>query len=271
MKCTLLTTALFLFFVFSSFGQFSSNLSLYNPAMTGLVDKGFAQLNYGFDTYKNQFRNPHLYGLYNQALDQINSGVGINFRQQRFSFSDYTNVGGSYQYSLNLSESFKWAIGTSLNYTVQNPRGYYEEVFGFDNRDYLRLTFGTAIRWKGLNAGLSVGSFDLINYDDLDSGQNSNPNTRSLFNFHAWYDFNIGDNFILSPSIASFDLYTFGLRGEHSNKIWWNVRYGLEHYFLFGGGVRVIDNLYAGYNIGLNFKFGYTFDHNFSLTYRLGR
>lgn len=261
----------FVLFQGNIFAQFSSNLSSYNPAMTGLMDQRFGHLEYGFFSVNNDLDAPFLFGRYNQSLDQLHSGVGINFSYQQGTASDLYNIGGSYQYTFKLGNEFHLAAGASLNYYNNSINGAFQQFYNYSNRDYLTLTFGSAVRWKGLNAGISSGPFDLIQYNDGVSLQNKPESRLAYFNLHIWYDFTIGDNFVLSPSIATFDTYSFGVRGEHAKKVYWNVRYGFERYFSFGGGVRIIENLYAGYNIGFLAQSNTVLNHSFSISYRLER
>ncbi|MEX1192843.1 MAG: type IX secretion system membrane protein PorP/SprF [Brumimicrobium sp.] len=258
--------------LFSNIGmaQFSSNLSSYNPAMTGLMDKQFGQINYSHQKHSEQIEQNRINGLYNYSADRLNSGFGINFSQIQNAWSNSTIIGGSYQYTFTLSETVKLAVGTSLNYINQNTRGYYQDLFGFNKRHYLRLNFGTAIKWKGLNAGISAGKFDLISHDKPDPiASNPKKNLFNWLNAHVWYDFKIGDNFILSPNVVTGNISNINLRGEHSNRFWWNLGYGFRDYVNLGAGVRVFNQFHVGYGLNLNLKHNPTLFHNFSLSYRL--
>lgn len=238
--------------------------------MTGLVDQRFGQLKYGFNTSKKgEVEYPLLMAMYNQSLDRINSGIGINFAQQQLLSMNSTFIGGNYQYTFDINDSFKWSLGTALNYSTQTPRASYQDNAELINREYLRMNFGTAIKWKGLYAGINVGSLNLIKTDDPVPGYNPQP---VFFNIHAWYDINISDRFILSPNIAlpgNYFVGNVGLRGEHNNKVYWNIKYHYDNYFRVGGGIKVIDNLYMGYELGFNLNNSSYLNHNFSLTYRL--
>lgn len=269
MNKTLLTTVLLLLFFGKFFGQFSSNLAGYNPAMTGLLDQRFGHLGFGFFSVNNDLEAPYLSGFYNQSINDLNSGAGINFSYQRGSVSDLFNIGGRYQYTFKLGDEFQLAAGASLNYFNNSINGGFLHFYNYSNRDYLTLTFGTALKWRGLNAGISAGPFDLITYNDGVGLQNDPESPLAYFDLHVWYDFTVGDNFVLSPSIATFDTYSFGIRGEHSKMVYWNVRYGFERYFSFGAGVRILKNLYAGYNIGFVALGNTVLNHAFSISYRL--
>lgn len=269
-----------LFFVLLSnisLSQFSSNLSSYNPAMTGLVDNQFGQINYGHKNYSDIIRYNAINGLYNYSANEINSGFGINFSQIQNAWSNNTIIGGSYQYTFTLSETVKLSVGTSLNYINQNTRGIYQELIGFNKRDYLKLNFGTAVSWKGLNAGISVGRFDLISHDKPSpTANNPNQNLLSWVNAHVWYDFQISEDFILSPSIVTYHLALIRLRGEHFNRFWWNLGYAPLGHDIYdqmsvGGGVKIFKDFHLGYNINFSIIQNPRFLHNFSLSYRLNK
>lgn len=239
-----------------SFGQFLSNLSTLNPAMTGLEDKHFGHVVYG---HRNTPTINSITGLYNYSADKINSGVGIIVSQDQHPWSNFSRFGGSYQYTFNFSETTKLAVGTSLNYLSQNIRGSYQDVYGFNNKEYLKLNFGAAFNWKDLNVGVSYGNFDLIPHENPDPNETIGPNSNitNRMSAHAWYDFRIGDNFILSPSVvvtnnSNFNL--FSLRGKHFNRFWWTVGYGTRDRANIGAGVRVLNKFYVGYNLGLSYS-----------------
>lgn len=237
--------------------------------MTGLMDKQFGQVNYEHEKSSEYYELNGINGLYNYSADRINSGFGINFSQNQLTWSNNTRIGVSYQYTFNISETFKLAVGTSLNYGKQNIRGIYQEVLGFNERDYLKLNFGTAIKWKELNAGISFGRFDLISHEN--QGLPPQNPTASIFRrlgLHVWYNFKIGDDFILSPSISSNE-YDLALRGEHFNRFWWNLGYGFEDYISIGAGINVFDEIHVGYTVNFNFIKSASLYHNISLTYRL--
>lgn len=252
-----------------SFTQFSSNISTLNPAMSGFLDKKFGHIQYGNHNFNEDAQYNGVSGLFNYSADQINSGVGLNFNQSQYNWSHFTTVGGSYQYTFKFSETFKLAVGTSLNYVLQDNRGSHIMSNDFSNKDYLKLSLGAAVKWRGLNAGVSFSNIDLLS-DSQSSVAQLHPNRFNPINIHVWYDFQISDDFILSPNVVTGAHSHFNLRGEHYNRVWWNVGYGYRNSLFVGGGVRVFDNFHLGYNVGVSLH-NKSLYHRFSISYRLGK
>lgn len=254
-----------------SFGQFLSNLSTLNPAMTGLEDKHFGQVIYSRPNIQGFNK---ITGLYNYSADNINSGFGILVSQDQHPWINSSQFGGSYQYTFNFSKNAKLSVGTSLRYSSLNTRGANEELFGWKKRESLMLNFGAAFDWKKLNVGVSSRNINLIsnNNTNINSESNLKKGVFYYLSLHAWYNFEIGNNFILSPSIVTRGNSSFNfinVRGEHFNRFWWIAGYSPEDYVSIGAGVRVFDQLHVGYNLEFNVKLNSSNYHRFSLSYRL--
>lgn len=239
--------------------------------MTGFEDKHFGQIMYGRPSLPN-FNE--IKGLYNYSADNINSGFGILISQDQHPWLNSYQFGGSYQYTFNLSETAKLAVGTSLRYISSSTRGSYQDLFGWKNREFLKLGFGTAFSWNNLNVGLDIRNLDLIPNENPNLGVGTYPKLSILkyLGIHAWYDFEIGNNFILSPSIVTSNNSNFNflnLRGEHFNRVWWVLGYSPEDYVSIGAGVNLFNQLHIGYNLDFNVIFKSSRYHSFTLSYRL--
>lgn len=261
----------------NSFGQrytFKSNMSVFNPSLTGLTDDHFGQLNYSGTHLKNNLDNwsNTLSGIYNIDVAKFNSGFGVNFNLNEVSNS--RDVGVNYRYKIKLKENLDIAFGTALNYSQ-----YSSDLFP-TKHNALSLNLGTAVQWKGLNVGMSVMNFKNEGYESPNDISTTENEVNRKYYAHVWYDLEISNKFTLAPSIVysydrGFQNLELALRGDHFNKFWWSLGYHSRDRYQVGAGIILFDDFFLGYNAGVIRsrlqRASHSLTHSFNLTYRINR
>jgi type IX secretion system PorP/SprF family membrane protein len=247
------------------FSMFWNNLSIYNPAATGINGKHFGSFN-----YKNQWLGfegaPQDYSaLYELRLDSIHSAFGINIinsGDRRFR-NFQTNL--NYGYTFNLSNDKKLILGTAVSimrYSIDLSGANAIDVVATDNpisntnlsRNSINSDVGFLFNAKKFSLGVSAANI---------FNTYKNPYTDSVKHFiispdiyvNADYKLNILPNFELHPAL----FFTSNLTNSSINL---NLKSIIKNSFWFGMNLSTAKNF--GVFTGINIKQHYTIGALFS-------
>jgi len=141
------------------FGHFYTNSLLYNPAFTGNTDLGRFSL-----SYRNQWpavsgRFVSFAGSYDHYLNDMNSGIGIQF------MSDRAGSGGLTTNMINLLYSYQVRINRKLALIGGLKGGYVNRRYDFE-----KFVFADQIARDGAPASIATGFRDQVNYANFGTG-----------------------------------------------------------------------------------------------------
>lgn len=252
MKLNITCTIVVFVFAFKLNAQFfESDFAVYNPAMSGLVDKHYGIIKYEQDFFDNSF----FHTSYHLDIGKINSGVGLVFNSTNHNFYKSNQLNGNYRYSISLTDSVDISVGSILSYReALFDSLFFSGTSGFFSQSYKTISvgLGTVIEWRELSAGISARN---LNRPIFLPGGNRSSLSWSI---HAWYDSQVTENFKLSPSWIlnlnnNYESHAMMLRFEHYNRFWYalgvNVNKGLINYgysvqYVGGIGIRVVDQFH---------------------------
>jgi hypothetical protein len=157
MKRIFLVPFLFLF-VHTHAQLFESQLANYNPAYTGMMDDRFADFNMSGFGLNRQFSINNFNASYQQNLENINSGFGVNMGYARINFDNfrmtafYTSL--SYRYAFSFENGLRLSAGTRLSYGRFDVNDDNQQ--GVSDGNAFGAQFGTMADYKNFTLGFAL-------------------------------------------------------------------------------------------------------------------
>ncbi len=97
--------------------HYFENIGLYNPAATAWKTDFSSTINYrGFLSSNSPYRFHYAMAFIEKDLESINSGLALNFSNEKFVWTNTTYVGLSYRYRINFKEKTSLSVGAAFNY-----------------------------------------------------------------------------------------------------------------------------------------------------------
>lgn len=244
-----------------SFGQtnmFWNNYSNSNPAMSGfeytqhssLTARESANWNKGIDIFQAN---------YNQRISGKH-GVGITLNGFYHYFSSHSAL-VNYNYQFDLKKAGKLSAGAGIGAGHTRLRDKYSYILEpgqeFAPQNNFILTLGVAYSWKKLLLGVNTSDLTVANLDYIDP-----PEYRAIaWNSYASYDFQISNNFQLSPRL------NFRIPNSGKGQITSNLTVTFRD--KFAAGISYFPNAQWGLNLGWDisnkFRVAYMISQRFNL------
>jgi type IX secretion system PorP/SprF family membrane protein len=238
-----------------SFGQtdmFWNNYANFNPAMSAFQYKQHGALSVIESSYGSKGLDGVHFNYNLRLKDQ--HGIGITYTGS-YPFYMTNVVSGNYNYQFDLKKASRLSLGVSAG----AGRGQYTDevdplfIPNSAPRNFLYTNIGTAYSWKKLVVGISTSNL----FPTEDPSWSTYP-YRIGMNAHASYDFELGENFELTPRMLfttydGFHNLRFNLTSTYKNK--------------FVLGLLIANRSTAGVNIGLNLKEKFHFAYAYSATF----
>lgn len=141
------------------FGHFYSNSMLYNPAFTGNVDLGRFAFSYRDQWPAIPGRFVSFAGSYDHYLNDLNSGVGVQF------MTDRAGSGGLTTNMVNLFYSYQIRINRKLALIGGIKGGYVNRRYDFE-----KFVFADQIARDGAPTSNTTGFREQANYTNFGTG-----------------------------------------------------------------------------------------------------
>ncbi len=190
------------------FGHFYANSLLYNPAFTGNVDLGRFSL-----SYRNQWpgisaKFVSYSASYDHYLNELNSGIGIQFTNDKAGSGGLTNTSVNFLYSYQIQINRKLALMAGLKAGFQNRRYEFEDFIFPDqiaNNDAptsAENDFRDQIVYANFGQGVILYHIEKywvgFSFDHLNRPNNAFGNQESRlpisFSFQGGYNIEIDNN-----------------------------------------------------------------------------
>jgi len=238
--------------------MFWNNYTRFNPAMAGVLYKHEGTL-----MARNQWTgfsgNPTSYfAAYNAKVDPLYGGIGVNMEHTDIGLQVVNKAMLNYSFHINVGEETVIAIGASAGVSTSKtdvslyifPDGG-EEISDKPSAAF-NSSFGAAIKFRDLNAGVSVTNLNEPRYGN--GWYNYDP-VRHYYAF-AEYELGISENVALKPA----GLFVTDLNVNELNV---NVRGILKNKYWFGAGYRTNNALsvMVGWDIFERYRVGYTYEY----------
>ena len=212
---------LFFIFIFFGFAKSQETLPFYqqyllegeflfNPAVYGKTDDVVLNLNYQkqFSNF-DQSPNVQSIGLHANVFDRVGAGLSF-FRDENGPISaNGISAGASYFIPIDDDGERKsqFSFGTNVNFynlsidlAKLSPQNPGDPVLGPDTNSIFLVyaNLGLAVTYRNIFAGISINDIALTNDIPIVNGIEPEP-TKFIFN--AGYNYFIGEQFYVSPSV----------------------------------------------------------------------
>ncbi len=245
MKKIILISLLFVA-AFSQAQLFESQLASYNPAYTAMMDDRFADFNMSSFGFRPSYNSNHFNASYQQNVDKINSGLGVNFGHSRLNFEDfrmttfYTSF--SYRYAHSFENGLRFAAGTRLGYSRVDVTD--NQQFGLADADNFHAQFGGMASFRNFTLGYALLVFDIgFKAHAINASYKFNATERIEFTL-------LSGSFIQNQRFEQ----TFRIKSEFNQKFW-----------LAAGVIVVNDRSFYNNYVSYGIHMGYRLKQNFHI------
>lgn len=196
-----------------------------------------------------------------------NAGYGGKIIYDKAGIFSQLYILASYSYNLQVNEDHRIMFGLSGGFYKNrlNLLDYYNDpnysidpaLIGQDIKSKLKFMsdFSAVWTWKGIEAGFMFSniSFGDASYDEVDLKYNPLAN----FQFHATYQYNINEDWDVSPLVilrgGKYIKSQFELASQvlYLKKFWGSLVYRDPGVLGFGGGANIDKGLKIAYNFNL--------------------
>lgn len=252
---------------------FSSELSQWNPATSGLSHGHHATLSSGAGPIIGSYKEFGIRADYGSILLD-HHGVGVHY-SGTFSLGSgvdqYLNRGGlNYNYQFKFNRRKTLAIGVSAGLSSVQlyrsndwvpPTNVADPLIPLSESKQLDLLVNAGIAYKTpvFLIGFSVVNITGENPIHISPRPSSYFNIRPVYSLHASYDFRVSRTLVIEPRAlvrtdGDFSTADVNLLFKYKFKLWAGISYRTES--SIGGMV--------GYDIKRRYRVGYSYMHNFS-------
>lgn len=257
--------SLFFSFTFFSFSQLEPTLNVFwnnytfrNPAMTGLINKHEASVNFQ-ENFSFKSAPTTLVASYAAQIDKV-GGLGVNYVYDQYGFMTRNQANLNYSYHFKFNDTTQvFALGIGLGMVNMASKLYSFEGIqvpvnnSTQNQTGFTLNLGMAYKNKNFTAGVGATQVNEVKLDRIYFQQ------KRHLNVFVDYTFQLTNNFKLKPTVAFMtdsDFYTteFNLLAIIKNSFW------------VGASFRSRNNVVGmlGYDIKQTFRIGYAYGFHFS-------
>ena len=256
---------LFLCVVFFGFSQheptlnaFWNNYTFRNPAMTGLINKHEASINFQ-ENFSFKSAPTTMIASYAAQIDKV-GGLGVNYVYDQYGFMTRNQANLNYSYHFKFNDSSQvLALGVGLGMVNISSKLY--DFMGSpvplnnttQNQTGFTLNAGIAYKNKNLTAGLGLTQINEVKLDRIYFQQ------KRHINVFVDYTFQLTNNLQLKPTVSfvtDSDFYNteFNLLAIIKNSFWVGASYRNRN-----SGSAML-----GYDIQQKFRIGYAYGFQFS-------
>lgn len=237
---------------------FWNNYTFRNPAMTGLINKHEASVNFQ-ENFTFKSAPTTLVASYATQIDKV-GGLGVNYVYDQYGFMTRNQANLNYSYHFKFSDTTQvLALGIGLGLVNVSSTLYGFEGINVptnnttQNQNGFTLNAGIAYKNNSFTAGLGLTQVNEVKLDRIYFQQ------KRHIHVFVDYTFQITNNLKLKPT-ASFvtdsDFHTteFNLLAIIKNSLWVGASYRSRNYA----------SVMLGYDIQQKFRIGYAHGFHFS-------
>lgn len=237
---------------------FWNNYSVRNPAMTGLIYKHEASVNFQ-ENFSWKYSPTTLIASYAAQIDKV-GGLGVNYMYDQYGYMTRNQANLNYSYHFKFNDSNQvLALGIGLGLVNASSKVY--ELMGSQmplsnasqNQNGFTLNLGMAYKNKNFTAGIGLTQVNEVKLDRVFIQQ------RRHVNLFVDYTFSATENLKFKPTasfISDGDFHTteFNLLAIIKNSFWVGASYRS----------RNTASAMLGYDIRQKFRIGYAYGFTFS-------
>lgn len=257
--------SLFISSTFLGISQFEPNLNVFwnnytfqNPAMTGLINKHEASINFQ-ENFSFKSAPTTMVASYATQIDKV-GGLGVNYIYDQYGFMtrNQANLNYSYHFKFNdTAQVLALGVGLGIVNVASKLYDFIESPVPVNNSTQnqtgFSLNLGMAYVNRNFTAGLGLTQVNEVKLDRIYFQQ------KRHFNAFVDYTFEVAKNFKLKPTVyfvtdADFHTLEFNLLAIVKNSFW------------IGGSYRSRNDVSVmlGYDIKQKLRIGYAHGFQFS-------
>lgn len=248
--------------------HYFENIGLYNPAATAWKTDFSSTINYrGFLSSSNPYRFHYAMAFIEKDFDAINSGIGLNFSNEQFVWTNMTYAGLSYRYRINFKEKTSLSVGAALNYHrhALDASEFSDPIFQSDK--YIGNTLLANVGLWFIHKSFSLGISSLnVNAPKM----RLSPETSLTFQFARFFHVQSAIDLIINRKLTCTPR-VFLAHYQSGTEAMFSVEFNVIDKLFLAPGFRflpsLMQNTQNNYGLSLSLKGEFISNWNLGLAY----